>query len=882
MLAGATLSALAGVPVAEPAQAVPDALVERDAEIEQLLGSVVALVSGRSGLVTVTGRRGAGLSALLELAVAEAKALGLPAALARCSRAESGIRYGVVSQAAAGLAGAGCADPLRLSHNGDFPAAAVIPRLCGEFVALARRTPLLIAVDDAHWADRGSREWLAAMARRLRHAPILLIQSVADPADPADVTEASQVIEVRPLGARGIRRVITSSCAGRVDRSFAAEAAAATQGSPAVLRAALDRFAQACLPASADNAPVFAARAAEVVGERVADAVASLPHDALALVRAMAVGGDALDLDLICSLADPGVPPAPAALTALARLGLAVAVDTGAPRLAGPIVAEKVLAGMNADERRALARRAAELGRRAAIAEDELATLLSNAPPLGAGWAAGVLSRVAARRRADGDHEAAAALLARALREPLDGEGRRRLLVELGMAEVGLRPQAADRRLHQVLLDADLAGPASVQAADLLWCRGDAPAAHRVIATAYGRSRADAAKAAPLAAIGWLVENDCAAEPVLPAPSFSGVMEQAAAPEQPDRPTDRAQAGVAAWMLTLRGTRMARARELARLALEPSAGGRGPFGPRIHACRTLACTEDAAEAVLGLDEVLEDARRAGARAAAALALLHRGWCELRRGNPSRASGDLDRARAELPAASWHPRLLPGFVALEAGLHLARESVDRAQRALARELPAGADQGVYWAYLLFFRGAVSLALADPETASRLFGECGRILLARRWTNPALSPWRSLAGAAHAARGDAALAHRLTREAVERAGEWGAPGALGEARLWAARVGGADPDDSADSAADDESGLVRLGHVGGADDVADGLSADERRIAVLAAGGRSNSEIARVLATSIRTVELRLTAVYRKLALTSRGQLASRLHVPTTGN
>jgi DNA-binding NarL/FixJ family response regulator len=67
----------------------------------------------------------------------------------------------------------------------------------------------------------------------------------------------------------------------------------------------------------------------------------------------------------------------------------------------------------------------------------------------------------------------------------------------------------------------------------------------------------------------------------------------------------------------------------------------------------------------------------------------------------------------------------------------------------------------------------------------------------------------------------------------------------------------------------------------DDAGRPLSADETRIAVLAAGGRSNSEIARVLATSVRTVELRLTGIYRTLALTGRSQLASRFLLPNVG-
>jgi DNA-binding CsgD family transcriptional regulator len=55
----------------------------------------------------------------------------------------------------------------------------------------------------------------------------------------------------------------------------------------------------------------------------------------------------------------------------------------------------------------------------------------------------------------------------------------------------------------------------------------------------------------------------------------------------------------------------------------------------------------------------------------------------------------------------------------------------------------------------------------------------------------------------------------------------------------------------------------------------LSAREREIAALAAGGRSNLEIARGLAISHKTVEKHLGSVYQKLGVSSRREL--RAHV-----
>jgi DNA-binding CsgD family transcriptional regulator len=52
---------------------------------------------------------------------------------------------------------------------------------------------------------------------------------------------------------------------------------------------------------------------------------------------------------------------------------------------------------------------------------------------------------------------------------------------------------------------------------------------------------------------------------------------------------------------------------------------------------------------------------------------------------------------------------------------------------------------------------------------------------------------------------------------------------------------------------------------------GLTETERRIADLVTSGRSNKQIAAELHITVRTVESNLTRIYRKLGVTSRGQL-----------
>jgi DNA-binding CsgD family transcriptional regulator len=58
---------------------------------------------------------------------------------------------------------------------------------------------------------------------------------------------------------------------------------------------------------------------------------------------------------------------------------------------------------------------------------------------------------------------------------------------------------------------------------------------------------------------------------------------------------------------------------------------------------------------------------------------------------------------------------------------------------------------------------------------------------------------------------------------------------------------------------------------------GLTAAERRVAELAAGGRSNKEIAAELFIAPKTVEMNLSSVYRKLGIRSRAGLSAALGI-----
>ncbi len=104
---------------------------------------------------------------------------------------------------------------------------------------LAAAGPVLLAVDDAQWADAPSLRFLAYLARRLEGLPILLAITVrtGDPATDegllAQVTVAAgRRLAPAPLSAGATGEVLRGRTGGPVDPGFAEACHAATGGNP--------------------------------------------------------------------------------------------------------------------------------------------------------------------------------------------------------------------------------------------------------------------------------------------------------------------------------------------------------------------------------------------------------------------------------------------------------------------------------------------------------------------------------------------------------------------------------------------------------------------------------------------------------------------------
>ncbi|HEX5503257.1 MAG TPA: AAA family ATPase [Thermomicrobiales bacterium] len=159
-----------------PAIAAPP-LVGRARELGLLHERLAAALAGRGGLVLLGGEAGIGKTALAEAVCGQAITRGALVLIGRCYDLSETPPYGPWAEALA-----------RVPHGGDGPAppdlaggvgaasqAALFGQVRDYLAAVAARRPLVLLLDDLHWADPASLDLLRVLGRQLAGVPALLL-----------------------------------------------------------------------------------------------------------------------------------------------------------------------------------------------------------------------------------------------------------------------------------------------------------------------------------------------------------------------------------------------------------------------------------------------------------------------------------------------------------------------------------------------------------------------------------------------------------------------------------------------------------------------------------------------------------------------------------
>ncbi len=449
-------------------------------ERERELAAVQVLLERRGRMLLLEGRSGIGKTSLVEAACARADELGHEVVRARGSELESGFAFGVVRQLfERRLAGAGRGEREALLAG---PAAAARPLLSGELAAqpagdtsfavlhglywlvvnLAANRPLLIAVDDAQWADEPSLRWLAYLPSRLEGlaAGMLVALRQDDPAvmgAPLLAVRAGAAAVLHPalLSEEAVSAVVRSAAGGEAGAELCAAVYAACGGNPLYLAELLRAADLSGRPLAALEPAELLAGGLEAIARLVITRVRSLSPGALGLAQALAVLGDGCELRHAAAIA--GVTTAVAAELAagLARAEVLAAGDE--PRFVHPVIRDAFEASVDSGGKDRAHRCAARLLHADAAPPGQVAAHLVRVRPAGDGWVLARLREAAQSAMDGGAPQAAAGLLDRALAEPPPTEQRAAVLREAARAEVTAGRERACVLLEEALRAA--AGP---------------------------------------------------------------------------------------------------------------------------------------------------------------------------------------------------------------------------------------------------------------------------------------------------------------------------------------------------------------------------------------------------------------------------------------
>lgn len=944
---------VAGVPAL-----IRQQLLERESELAEITLALEAASSGQGRLVVIEAAAGLGKTRLLEAALAEARKRGMTALAARGMELEREFAFGVVRQllepqlASVGgeqreqlFAGAAAfARPLfgEAEDAVGPPADPSYATLHGLYWLLATLTgehPVLLALDDAQWADSASLRFLSFLLPRLAELQLVVLVALrraepgAERAELARLGAAAEALSLSPSPLSGAAvAALAEEALGEVPApEFAAACHKASAGNPFYLNALLRELRGQGLGPSAEQAEAVGRLGPRAVSRAVLLRLSALDADAPALARALAVLGDGASLCEAAELAGVEESRAGAVCDLLVR----AAVLRRSERLefVHPIVRESVYAELAPHERAAEHARAGRALAAAGAEPERVAAQLLETTPAGDSWVVEQLRGAAQQAIAKGAPEVAVRYLRRALAEPPEAELQARVLLELGAAGAAAGEEDALERLEEAFdcaTECDVIAAAAFELGRALLYFARAIEAIPVLERALDRLRdGDIETRRRLEALLLMqAQSEVSARRLV-----VGRLREAG--DRAERAQD-APPEVLATIALQKAENTGPAEQATELAVAALRDGRlveelAAESPALYfatCALTLGDHGDIAEQ--HLDRAIAVARRHGSARGFAFASCFRGWTRYRRGDLPGAEADLDRF-LELASEFSLEILYPFGVGTLIGVQ-----VDRGQREAAASTLRSADAARWDPDSVLFQelraGRARLRLLDGRPREALAEALAIAGWEKAWgaSHDAWTHWRPLASLAHFALGEREQADRIASETIELARAYGADDYLGLALRTAgvvARDGGIDLLEEAVSVL--ERSQARLEHaralveLGAAlrranrrsearEPLASGLelarrcgaralverageeleatgarprrflrggvealTPSERRIAQRAAEGRSNREIAQALFVTQKTVEMHLSNAYRKLDVSSRSELPARL-------
>ena len=317
-------------------------LLERT-DTEHAIGDALrAGARGDGSTLLVVGTPGVGKTAMLGWAASLADERGFAVAEAVASPMEQSLPFGLLGQAIVALGGNPVEDVAELARAGGQSAR--FYRTLRWLTDIAQERPVLIALDDLHWADPDSLELFGFLSRRLRGLRVVIAGALrSEPPAAHDLARElvaagqAQTLTIEPLSRTASARLVERVLGRSLDADSAGELWHACAGTPLLLDAAARSLAEGASLESIERGGVLADSSLLLAR------FAGLGKEGFEYVKAGAIFGVYFGHGMAAALS--GVTPAAAedALARCVRAGVLADLGGGSVAFVHPLFAQALL-----------------------------------------------------------------------------------------------------------------------------------------------------------------------------------------------------------------------------------------------------------------------------------------------------------------------------------------------------------------------------------------------------------------------------------------------------------------------------------------------------------------------------------------------------------
>ncbi len=907
--------------------------------LEAITDALGEVELGCGEVLLLEGSAGVGKTSLLAQGTRAARTVGFRCGSAVGSPMEVGLPFGLIGQAMIELGGSDVDHVVELQRLGD-PSARLY-RMFRWLANVAAESPLLLTLDDLHWADPDSLVLLGFLARRVSGTRIVLLGSLRPEPDDASALARellggghARVLAVEPLSRAASVALLERAAPGALDSVQSESVWRACAGTPLLLQAAARTLG------GGGSLPEVS-REDRFGPSLLLERFAGVSGDGLAYVRAASILGVRFSITVAGALAGLDNLQAASEHARLVRARLLEDLGGGDASFVHPLFAQALLEAMPVPERERSHREAFRL-LIARGASDAMAAEHAVAARLcGDAQAVEVCARAGRLALAQGALQAASAHLANAveLAGPAVSD---ELLLEYALA-LGMcgRLDTVGEVCGRLFAREHLAPFVRAQALSLL-ARVATQAGHPEEARRrYEEAARAATLAGPATEVATLTDAAVSFHFAAPIPWTLAMISRAltivAADDQPTRrPLELVQAytslmGGDPWGVELL------VREAGRWSSRVDGEDASSEGGVIHTLNVFKFIEDFVGTTQVFEREYERAVESGVPLLIATLALAYSDTLLRLGRPREALELVQRALTQsgLSPAPWTDIALAAILTELGCEEDARLHVEGVRSFLAR-MPSQYYAPV-WLWLDLLDARRLMAMGEPKHASEGMLHAASTARSTGWREPCIVPWAGVAIEAHLAaertdrahaviedlrsfserlscrwpraalelgsarlageEGAIEVADRLFESALEMHAELPMPIAHAEALLahgtHLRRTGrprlAREPITRALELCE-RAGAERVTRLARTELAATGgrrrrpktdpsqLTAQEERVASLAAEGMTNVQVASALHLSPKTVGHHLQSVYLKLGIHSRRELIRRARPP----